>query len=118
MTAKKPRSLAIFLIFASFAIFLVPSLPLSEARGETSTTVTDRDCRRQWNSSSARHSCSARTRATATEDNRCRIETVCEKSSWDVRRPWERFQSNTTTVDLDEVANLANCNGQLQTGSC
>ena len=116
--ATKPRFPVIFLIFAGFAVFLAPALPMSEARGDTPAAVTDRACRTQWNDSSARDSCSSRTRATATADSQCRIETVCEASSWPSDRPWERWQSNDIELDLDQVANLANCNGRLRVGSC
>ena len=118
MMATKPRFPVVFLIFAGFAVFLAPALPMSEARGDTPTTVTDRDCRRQWNSSSARDSCSARTLATATANSQCRIETVCERASWPSSEPWKRWQSNDIQVDLNQVASLSNCNGHLRVGSC
>ena len=116
--ATKPRFPVVFLIFAGLAVFLAPALPMSEALGDTPTAVTDRSCSRQWNSSSARDSCSAHTRATATADSKCRIETVCEKASWPPHEPWKRWQSNDIEVDLDQVANLSNCNGHLRVGSC
>ena len=72
-------------------------------------TESRADCWSEWNSSSASESCQIPSIASA--HGYCRIITSCEDSQGVLK-------DHDITIPQDDVADLNNCNGQLQTSDC
>lgn len=72
-------------------------------------TESRADCWSEWNSSSASESCEIPSIASAF--GYCRIITSCETSQGVLK-------DHDITIPQDDVADLNNCNGELQTSDC